>query len=85
MWYLRQRGSQSTICCVFLSQRLWTLNCVRATADTHTYTVSVVPLGPRQCDWTALFMSTIGFPLGGQTELMLRGVRVGNLRQLANQ
>ncbi len=30
-------------------------------------------------------MSTIGFPLGGQTELMLRGVRVGNLRQLANQ
>ncbi len=40
MWYLRQRGSQSTICCVFLSQRLWTLNCVRATADTHTHTQS---------------------------------------------
>lgn len=25
-------------------------------------------------------MSTIGFPLGGQTELMLPGVRVGNLK-----
>lgn len=51
----------------------------------HTHKVSGLPFGPRQCDWTALFVSTIGFPLGGQTELMLQGVRVDNHRQLANQ
>lgn len=79
MWYLRQHGSQSTICCDF------SFSAPLDSLQAHTHTVSVVPLGPRQCDWTALFMSTIGFPLGGQTELMLQGVRVGNLRQLANQ
>lgn len=30
-------------------------------------------------------MSTIEFPLGGQIELTVLGVRVGDLRQLANQ
>lgn len=41
--------------------------------------------GPHWCDWTELFMSTIEFPLGGQIELTVLGVRVGDLRQLANQ
>lgn len=56
-----------------------------ANADTLMHGVSVVAFGPCHRDWIALFMSSIGFPLGGQTELMLQGVRVGNLRQLANQ
>lgn len=30
-------------------------------------------------------MSTIEFPLGGQIDLTVLGVRVGDLRQLANQ
>lgn len=58
---------------------------VFAQQKADTYTQSQTPFGPRQCEWQALFMNTIEFPLGGQTELMMKGVRVGNLRQLANQ
>lgn len=83
--------AHNTFYVVLFFLAILTLNCVFTTAQTHTdrerkrERVSVFPFGPRQCDWTALFMSTIGFPLGGQTELMLQGLRVGNLRQLANQ
>lgn len=48
-------------------------------AQTHSQWVSILSLPVTRRH----FVSTIGFSLGGQTQLMLQGVRVGNLRHLA--